>query len=449
MKWILLLFWMGLCPVVAGYLKSRPDHLRWAGFVMGLIPFATSTLHLYIAPIAWPMWAGWPKGIEVSALDFLAIAVIVATRKGSGGLKQIWPWSLYLAAVVLSLPHSQAVMAGSFYVWQIMRVMLVCVAAIRLATYAGTAEFLLKGIIVGLCFQVFLAVTQVAGGQQQASGEFASQNLLGMMAHFALFPAFALLLARKSVGWATCGFLAAAIVDLLTASRATLGLAAIGLTLLSITSIMKSATARKSAIVGAGALAMAIASPFAFSAIKARQGTNSVEGSNQQRAAMENAALMIVKDYPFGTGPNQYVVVANVGGYSARAGVAWSAGNRSSSVHNAYLLIWAETGLLGLLAMITIFAASTIPTYRAAFRYRRNPESEILLGCAVAMTMVALHLLYEWVFILFLLQYMLAMITGIAIGITMRLNAGAALEKKKAKEQALAARPTQELSPAR
>jgi hypothetical protein len=438
---------MTLCPIIATYLKGRPEHLRWAAFGMGLIPFVTGTLHLYIAPIAWPMWAGWPKGIEVSALDFLAIAVIIATRKGTGGLKQVWPWAVYFVAVLIALPHAQAFMAGTFYVWQLMRIMLVGVAAVRLAHYPGVPEFLLKGVFVGLFFQVLLSATQVAGGATQASGEFASQNLLGMMAHFALFPAFALLLANRSFGWATVGFLSAVIVDLLTASRATLGLAAIGLTILSFVSIAKSSTSRKYAIMGFGALAIAISSPFAFSAIKARQSGNSVESSNAQRAAMENAALMIIKDYPFGTGPDQYVVVANVGGYSDRAGVAWSAGNRATAVHNSYLLIWAETGLLGLAGMLIVLFAPIISTFRAAFRFRRDPESEILLGCAVAMLMVAAHLLYEWVFILFLLQYMFAMIAGIAIGTKMRLTAGAKHRKAASirQQQQLAG----ELSPAR
>ena len=82
MKWLAILLWAGLCPVVMGHLKSVPANLRWAAFAMGLIPFVTGSFHLYVAPIAWPGWAGWPKGLEISALDFLAIAVIGATRKG-------------------------------------------------------------------------------------------------------------------------------------------------------------------------------------------------------------------------------------------------------------------------------------------------------------------------------------------------------------------------------
>ena len=46
-----------------GHLRRTPSHLRWAAFAMGLIPFITGSFHLYVAPISWAGWAGWPKGI--------------------------------------------------------------------------------------------------------------------------------------------------------------------------------------------------------------------------------------------------------------------------------------------------------------------------------------------------------------------------------------------------
>ncbi|HET6942083.1 MAG TPA: O-antigen ligase family protein [Sphingomicrobium sp.] len=425
MKYILLLLWMGLCPIVASYLKSQPKYVQWAAFAMGLIPFVTGTLHLYVAPIAWPMWPGWPKGVEISAMDFLAIAILIGTKSQGRGLKQIWPWLAYLAAIFIAIPQGQVVLAGFFYAWQIMRVALVCAAAIRLASYAGAPESLLKGIFAGLIFQAGFAISQSAGGAAQAGGEFGSQNLLGLMAHFALFPAFALLLARKSAGWAFAAFAAAVVVDLLTASRATLGLAAIGLAILGVASIMKSATPRKFGIVGAGALLIAAVSPFAINAIQSRQSTNSVESSNNQRAAMESAAWMIIQDFPLGTGPDQYVVVSNMGGYSARAGVGWNASNRGTSVHNSYLLVWAETGLLGLITFLLVLITPIVGTFRTAFRFRKEAESELLLGFSVAMTIIALHLLYEWLWIMFVFQYTFAMTSGLAIGIAHRLTARA------------------------
>ena len=64
---------------------------------------------------------------------------------------------------------------------------------------------------------------------------------------------------------------------------------------------------------------------------------------------MIRAAKMIIADHPLGVGPNQYLLVANIGGYSSRAGVAWNAANRSAPVHNSYYFITAELGFVGLI----------------------------------------------------------------------------------------------------
>ncbi|GAA4745074.1 hypothetical protein GCM10023264_07960 [Sphingomonas daechungensis] len=422
MKYILLLIWAGLVPVVVSYLKTQPaKYAKWAAFAMGIIPFITGTFHLYVAPIAWPAWPQFPKGMEISALDFLAIAILIGTTSKVRTLRQIWPWLAYFAAVVIAIPQGEVKMAGFFYAWQIARVALVCAAAIRIAAYADAPESMVKGIFAGLIFQAMFAISQSASGAAQASGEFSSPNLLGMMAHFAIFPAFALLLARKDTGWALAAFIAAVVVDLLTASRATMGLAAIGLALLGVVSIMKSSTTWKFGIVGAGALMVAAVSPFAIGAIQDRQATNNSESSDAQREAMKDAARMIIADHPFGVGPDQYVVVSNMGGYSARAGVGWMSATRGTSVHESYLLVWAETGLLGLITFLMVLFRPMIGTYRAAFRFRKEFESELLLGFAVATTIVAIHLLYEWLWIMFLLQYTFAMTTGVAIGIAIRL----------------------------
>ena len=417
MKWIAILIWASLCPILMSHLRHRPAHLTWAAFGMGLIPFVAGSFHLYVAPIAWPGWAGWPKGIEVSILDFLAIAVIGATGKRPAKLRQLWPWFAYLLAVLAAVPQAGVKMAGFFYVWQLMRMILVATAAMRVATYPDGADGFFKGIFAGVAFQVFFAVTQVAGGHAQAGGSFGAQNLLGLMAHFALFPAFAMLLAGKRGLWPVIGFGGAALIDVLTASRATLGLAAIGLGLLGLLSLRKSFNSRKISVIGAGVLLAAIATPIALHSIADRQGSNSVESSDFQRTAMKRAAWWIIKDYPMGTGPDQYVVISNMGGYAARAGIAWQAGMRGTAVHNSYLLAWAETGIPGLLTLVLVLVAPLVTAWRTSRKYPREPQSELLLGIAVASLVLLLHLFYEWAIVLFMFQYMLAMVSGVTAGL--------------------------------
>ena len=89
---------------------------------------------------------------------------------------------------------------------------------------------------------------------------------------------------------------------------------------------------------------------------------------------MVRAARMIIADHPFGVGPNQYLVVANIGGYSSRAGVAWNYANRSAPVHNSYYFITAELGFLGLIGMITILLSMIWTGLRALKRVGHGRE---------------------------------------------------------------------------
>src|SRR6185312_5281448 len=69
------------------------------------------------------------------------------------------------------------------------------------------------------------------------------------------------------------------------------------------------------------------------------------------------AASMIIADHPFGVGANQYVIIANTGGYSERAGVPWNEANLRAPVHDSYYLVTAELGYLGLAGMLAMLGS--------------------------------------------------------------------------------------------
>lgn len=422
MKWVLLILWAGLCPVIGFHLRRVPAHMRWAAFAVGLMPFLMTSVHLYVAPISWATWPGWPKGLEVSALDFLAVAICFASSGRGTRTRQLWPWIFYIAAVIIALPHAQVWLPGAFYVWQLMRTVLLFVAVTRLAAYAGASEALLNGVFAAVCYQAVFALKEAGQGVDQATGSFGAQNLLGIMAHFALYPAFALLLAGKRGWWPVAGFLAAVAVDVLTASRATLGLAALGLVIVGVISCVKSFDGRKGAIISAGFVLALILTPVAISGIHSRQGGNSIGSSDAERAEMARTAWFIIDDYPLGTGPSQYVLIQNVGGYADRAGLGWNTTTRATAVHNSYLLVLAETGWIGLIAFCCVLLAPIVTAVRSAFRFKKDPRSDVLLGVGVALAMVSIHFYFEWAFILFFVQYSFAMLAATAVGLAAQLT---------------------------
>ncbi len=439
MKWLLLALWIAMCPLVAGYLKKNPAHLRWAAFAMGFTPIMMGTLHLYIAPISRGYWPGPVKGIELSALDFLAIAVIIATPRARVGAAILWPWLVYTAAVLLAVVQAEYPQPALYYVWQLLRSTLVFYAAARLAPYPKAIESLLWGLFAAIGYQTFIALMQSSSGILQAGGSVGTQNMLGMFANFALCTSLALLLRGKHGLWPVIGFGGALVIDVLTASRATLGFGAIGLCILLLLSCARSFTGRKGGMLALVLLAAAAATPIALNSIAERKSGNSTESSNQERQAFKRAAWMIIDDHPLGIGANQYPLVANIGGYYARAQVNWNGGSRSTSVHDSYLLVLAETSIFGLLGMLSVLIVPILACLRGAFRYRRDPRGDLLLGLGVAVVTFALHLNYEWLFVATNIQYMFALVAGCGIGLARLLDQERAV---RTREERRAARST-------
>jgi O-antigen ligase len=299
----------------------------------------------------------------------------------------------------------------------------VFMAAAQLTKFPRTTEQLLHGVIAGVIYQAVFALWQFAHGAAQPGGAFGAQNLLGLMTNFALVPSLAMLLVQRRSYWAYAGVAGGLLLDFLTASRATLALAGVGLIAMFVFSCAKNMTGRKGAIFGAMLFVSAAVGALALHSMGERRSAESIESSNAEREAFKRAAWMVIADYPFGTGANQYVLVANLGGYSARAGVNWNAPSRATNVHNSYLLVLAETGPLGVLSLAFLLLFPVVRGVRAAYRFRRDARSEVLLGFAIAMLVFAFHLFFEWAWVLYLTQYMFAMYAGITLATAKQMQA--------------------------
>jgi O-antigen ligase len=118
-----------------------------------------------------------------------------------------------------------------------------------------------------------------------------------------------------------------------------------------------------------------------------------------------------------GVGANLYVVTANTSGYSQRAGVIWNSSSRSANVHNTYLLIGAETGYVGIISFLALLLLGIFTAMRLAWVRPRKPGGELCLGAGVTLIIVALHCLYEWVFVTWIIQYLFAITLGLVVGL--------------------------------
>ena len=378
MKWVFLAFLVVYTPLLAGWLRANPKHAPKVWGLLGLLPFLLGPWDLYIAPISWATWPGFVRGAEVSLLDAVALAVLISTPHRTR-LPLKWPFILYLAAILLSALISKVPTAALFYAWQTLRVFLMF-AAVAAACQDGRAP---KAIVTGL--------------------------VLGLAYHA---------------------------VAIFSASRATIGLVGAGLIGLFALSALRRPTSRKAGMVLAGGLALAIAAPLAFNSLERRfeaaplRTDYAVDG---ERVAFENAATSMLNDYPYGVGANQFVTHANVGGYYQRAGVTWS--SYAAHVHHVYLLVAAETGYQGLLAFIALLASPILVAFRTALRNRKDPRGELLLGLGFSLVIVAVHSLYEWIFVSFQTQYMFGIVYGLIVGLAREMGYGCAAISARARRE--------------
>lgn len=430
MKWAFFFICLLCILPLTRWLQRNPGHFRIVWIVFGFLPFGlAATPMLDIALVDWAGWPGYAKGFLFSALDAVALAILFSQPKADNPLPFRRAMLFYFVAVVLSVFQAQVGMAALFYPWQLLRVFLVYLVVARACADRAVIPPLLTGLALGLCFQAALAVYQRYGlGMLQTGGSFGHQNLLGMVSNLVALPLFALLLSGRT-GWASLAApLAGAVIAVLTTSRATLGLAAAGLALLFLMSVLRRMTARKAAIGLVGGIVLAVLSSVAIASFERRFAEAPISGTYDERAAFIEAAAGILEDNPFGIGANNYVVVANTRGYLRRAGVAASHGSRSAHVHNAYWLTAAETGYLGLAAFLLLLFRPLQAALACGWRHREDRRGDLLLGLGVSLLIVYIHCYFEWIFFTAPVQLLFAIALGMIAGLTQQLGYWAAAD---------------------
>ena len=424
MKWIALALLIIAVPLLTIWLRSNPRQVPFLWGLLGMLPFVINPWRLSVAPYPAPLWSGYVKGGEFTLLDAVALAIILGSRGRWPKIYFLVPLGLYLFAVLIGVFQADFWQLSSSYLIQMVRVSIVMIAVARVTATEQGQRAVLTGLIFGLAIQAGYAIAERAGGALQTGGSLGHQNLLGFVSHMAVMPALALFLAGRYWKTALLGVMAGLIVIVLTASRATIAAGGFGLFLTLILSLLIRFTGRK-ILVGAAGLVLILASlPFAQASFERRfqqQGTTFF-AEDLERQAFARAAWTMISDHPLGVGPNHYVFVANTEGYNDGAGVAWGSGSRSTSVHNAYLLVLAENGIYGLGALLALLLAGIYRAFSSAWRYRRQQGSEVLIGSGCALIAICLHSFLEWMLVLHTVQYLLAVTLGLISGLIVSLS---------------------------
>ena len=255
---------------------------------------------------------------------------------------------------------------------------------------------IMKGMAAALIMEAGLAFWERFELGMAQTGGSEHQNLLGLMLHIVILPFFALLLAGRRGLLPAVVLVVGAFVILSTASRATIGLEAFGLSTVFVLSAARKWTSRKRLALIIGVIATAVVVPLAASSLEERFAAQEIDsGGTDWRAAYIKAAGMMLVDHPLGVGANYFGVTANIKGYYAKAGVPLVPGALLNNVHNAYLLTAAEIGYPGLIALLLLLSRPLIVALRCGWiNAGKDYRGDLLLGLGVALLAVCLH---SWV----------------------------------------------------
>lgn len=391
----LLVIFISLPILIALIGRDRKNRDR-AVLATGLLMFCAGALELSAALLVWPTWQGLSKGIILSLLDTIAVALIFTRHKRFNKTRFMPLILIFAAPVVLSVAFAPEKQAAMFIVAQIAQMTVFFMALSGELQRPSALRSLLVGLSIGLLIQAGYVVFQKASGAIQAAGTMPHQNILGMIVELTALPLLAAVLEGEKSKLVYAGLLSSLVIIAGGGSRGTILYFAIGAAILLVLSLARNNTARKWQIVGMGAVACCAAVPMTMGTLNDRFGEKSVTTQETERAAFERAAVEMAADHPFGVGANNFVSVNNVGGYAARSGLDWAPALRSKPAHNAFLVARAETGWAGEMALILLFGGFIWGGLRAGFRMKNVPYFGISLGCSAGIFAAALHSSYEY-----------------------------------------------------
>jgi hypothetical protein len=423
-KWVFLLAVLLSIPVLTRVFRNSERNLVWGCFVLGASLFLWVP-NFWSAPIPWPGWQGPIHGLEVSCIDGVTIAMVLATKPVRIPLSVKLAFGLFCVGLAVSTIVAYLFMPAFFYIVQVIRSVFLFLAVARACGTAKEAPYaLLAGLGVGLTYEAINASYQhYINGVLRPGGNLGHSNFLGLASDFVTFPVLALLLSTRRL-WPAAVVISGLMIAVVGGSRATMGLFAIGVLLTFLFSLMRGVSGRKMGFGLAAVFMLLIAAPAMISSVH-RRTEQSLNDSDAERSVMKVAAKMIIGDHPLGVGANQYVMVNNTGGYAQRAGMAWNFNSRAAPVHDVYYLWTAELGWLGLAGSLATIA-SLIALGFSKLRTRGADEAgDIIPGLLATMIIAADHMSYEWVFMTAHLHYMFAIAAGLMVAVAARTSKAA------------------------
>jgi len=355
-----------------------------------LVPF-----YLGKGLISRPEYLGYTKGVSINLSDMLVLLLLgLLLAKAAVHQANIHFPSIIVAALAwlvlssLSLLTAQDSQAVAFQLINMSKMVLLCLAIAGSVTDDLDLTFVITGLMLSMGFQSFMGIYQGVTGHPlglhivsetseinqmdlnvglvgRVQGMLGAPTILGMYLSTGVPFAMALLFSRtrryvKILAAATLCLIGWALIFSLT--RAAWGNFLVTICLVIVLAVRWKRISKKAAIITAVATALVLLGvALAGTDLIRSRLTTSDRGSAYGRITKASAALAIMRDNPaVGIGLNNYPLVSPRYDQEDAAASNYYA----PIVHNAFLLIGAETGLLGLGAFVVALVILLIQAWR-------------------------------------------------------------------------------------
>jgi putative inorganic carbon (hco3(-)) transporter len=321
------------------------------------------------------------------------------------------PLALYLAFVAIAATGARDTALASFELMLLVQTFLVFVYIANRVRTRSDVRFIVVLLVAGLALQAFLTVWLRYTGQdlrigalsgrvdvrsdagssptERIGGTVGSPNTAAAYFTLLIAPALALLLTSVPRRYKQLAFLAfplGAVAVILTLSRG--GWVALGLSIMvfCIVALWRGWLPLPYFLLIAGVFLLAL---LPFHDVIAERVTGSDEGSAQSRFPLMQLAWNVIKDHPLtGVGTNNFAVVL------PQYVTPQFSSDWIYTVHNKYLLVWAEVGLGGLIAFVW-FLVETLRKGWACVKSADPLIAPIALGFTAAVVGQMAHMFFD------------------------------------------------------